>query len=145
MVKKGAITMTDAKGQDRLDRLEKLAEEMFTGIAQLTESQEKTDEQPNRPDPQLHLYTYDLMNKYGFGDGRHLLEEEDEILEQICHRFARALGVIDERWEPTVMSTGHNPFYVAFFDRLNGEIVSFYETDEKDRRKIEERIWEVFH
>jgi len=37
--------MTAAKGQDRLDRLEKLAEEMFAGIAQLRESQAKTDEQ----------------------------------------------------------------------------------------------------
>jgi hypothetical protein len=45
MVKKGAIAMTVAKGQDRLDRLEKLAEEMFAGIAQLRESQAKTDEQ----------------------------------------------------------------------------------------------------
>jgi chromosome segregation ATPase len=44
-LKKGAITMPDAKGQDRLDRLEKLAEEMFSGIAQLRESQAKTDEQ----------------------------------------------------------------------------------------------------
>jgi len=37
--------MTAAKGQDRLDRLEKLAEEMFAGIAQLRESQAKTDAQ----------------------------------------------------------------------------------------------------
>ncbi|MFO8240868.1 MAG: hypothetical protein R6T90_07700, partial [Dissulfuribacterales bacterium] len=37
--------MTVVKGQDRLDRLEKLAEEMFAGIAQLRESQAKTDEQ----------------------------------------------------------------------------------------------------
>ncbi|EFK11582.1 conserved hypothetical protein [delta proteobacterium NaphS2] len=45
MVKKGAITMIEAKAQDRLDRLEKLAEEMFSGIIQLKESQAKTDEQ----------------------------------------------------------------------------------------------------
>ena len=60
--------MTDAKGQDRLDRLEKLAEEMLAGIAQLRESQSetnvqirelkeaqaKTDEQLNRTDEQLN-------------------------------------------------------------------------------------------
>ena len=46
--------MTDAKGQDRLDRLEKLAEEMLAGIAQLRESQAKTDEQLNRTDEQLN-------------------------------------------------------------------------------------------
>jgi len=45
--------MTVAKGQDRLDRLEKLAEEMFAGIAQLRESQAKTDEQLNRTDEQM--------------------------------------------------------------------------------------------
>jgi len=45
--------MTVAKGQDRLDRLEKLAEEMFAGIAQLRESQAKTDEQLNRTDEQI--------------------------------------------------------------------------------------------
>jgi len=54
IVPKGAITMTDAKGQDRLDRLEKLAEEMLAGIAQLRESQAKTDEQLNRTDEQLN-------------------------------------------------------------------------------------------
>jgi len=37
--------MTDAKGQDRLDRLEKLAEEMFAGIAQLRASQAETNAQ----------------------------------------------------------------------------------------------------
>jgi len=46
--------MTVAKGQDRLDRLEKLAEEMLAGIAQLRESQAKTDEQLNRADEQLN-------------------------------------------------------------------------------------------
>jgi len=37
--------MTEKKSQDRLDRLEKLAEEMFAGITRLRESQAKTDEQ----------------------------------------------------------------------------------------------------
>jgi len=45
--------MTAAKGQDRLGRLEKLAEEMFSGIAQLRESQAKTDEQMRRTDAKL--------------------------------------------------------------------------------------------
>ncbi|MGD9578279.1 MAG: hypothetical protein AB7Y74_08510 [Syntrophorhabdus sp.] len=60
--------MTESKGQDRLDRLERLAEEMFAGIAQLRQSQAKTDlqirelkesqartdEQLNRTDEQLN-------------------------------------------------------------------------------------------
>jgi len=37
--------MTGAKTEDRLDRLEKLAEEMFEGIAELRKSQAKIDEQ----------------------------------------------------------------------------------------------------
>ena len=41
--------MTDAKGQDRLDRLEKLAEEMLAGIAQLRESQAETNLQIREP------------------------------------------------------------------------------------------------
>jgi hypothetical protein len=40
--------MTGTKGQDRLDRLEKLAEDMLAGIAQLRVSQAKTDEQLSR-------------------------------------------------------------------------------------------------
>lgn len=62
MFKKGAITMTDTKGQDRLDRLEKLAEEMLAGIAQLRESQAKTDEQLNRTDAQLRKTIQKLDN-----------------------------------------------------------------------------------
>ena len=68
--------MTDAKGQDRLDRLEKLAEEMLAGIAQLRESQSetnvqirelkesqaKTDEQLNRTDAQLRKTIQKLDN-----------------------------------------------------------------------------------
>jgi hypothetical protein len=46
--------MPGTRGQDRLDRLEKLSEEMFAGIAQLRESQAKTDEQLNRTDEQLN-------------------------------------------------------------------------------------------
>ena len=42
--------MSETKAQNRLDRLEKLAEEMLAGIAQLRESQAKTDEQLNRTD-----------------------------------------------------------------------------------------------
>lgn len=45
--------MTGTKGQDRLDRLEKLAEDMLAGIAQLRVSQAKTDEQLSRTDEQL--------------------------------------------------------------------------------------------
>lgn len=45
--------MAREKDPNRIDRLERLAEEMFTGIAQLRESQAKTDEQMRRTDAKL--------------------------------------------------------------------------------------------
>ena len=45
--------MTKEDAETRLDRLERLSEEMFAGIALLRESQSKTDEQLNRTDEQL--------------------------------------------------------------------------------------------
>lgn len=45
--------MSGAKGQDGLGRLERLAEETIAGIAQLRESQAKTDEQLNRTAEQI--------------------------------------------------------------------------------------------
>jgi hypothetical protein len=67
VVIKGAITMTEIKGRDPLNRLEKMAEAMFAGIAELKasqaetdrqirelkESQAKTDEQMRRTDAKL--------------------------------------------------------------------------------------------
>jgi len=46
--------MAKEKAENRIDRLERLAEEMFAGIAQLKDSQSKTDEQLNRTDEQLN-------------------------------------------------------------------------------------------
>ena len=69
---------------------------------------------------------YNFLSKYGFGDGRYLLDEEAEIVEALCQKTADAFGIIDGRWEPTVVETGHNPFYVAFWDRKKEEIVSYY-------------------
>jgi len=45
--------MAREKDENRIDRLERLAEEMFAGIAQLRESQAKTDEQIRRTDAKL--------------------------------------------------------------------------------------------
>ena len=54
--------MAESKEQNRLDRLEKLAEEMFTGIAHLRESHAKTDEQLNKTDEQLRKTIQKLDN-----------------------------------------------------------------------------------
>jgi hypothetical protein len=45
--------MAKEKDENRIDRLERLAEEMFAGIAQLRESQTKTDEQLKKTDEQI--------------------------------------------------------------------------------------------
>jgi hypothetical protein len=46
--------MIKEKDENRIDRLERLPEEMFAGIAQLRESQAKTDEQMRRTDAKPH-------------------------------------------------------------------------------------------
>jgi hypothetical protein len=48
-----SVSTTGTKGQDRLDRLEKMAEAMFAGIAELKASQARTDEQMRRTDAKL--------------------------------------------------------------------------------------------
>jgi hypothetical protein len=45
--------MAREKDENRIDRIERLAEEMFAGIAQLRESQAKTDEQLKKTDEQI--------------------------------------------------------------------------------------------
>ncbi len=107
MVKKGAMTMIDAKGQDRLDRLEKLTEEMFAGIAQLREtqaaytqerredqrkideeilalkeSQAKTDEQMRRTDAKLD-HIGKQLGDLGFVQG--------EVAEELFFRNLRGV------------------------------------------------------
>lgn len=81
--------MTVAKGQDRLDRLEKLAEEMFTGIAQLRESQAKTDEQLNRTDEQMRR-TDEKLDRIGkqLGD---LGLVQGEVAEDLFFRNLRGV------------------------------------------------------
>ena len=81
--------MAQTKGQDRLDRLEKLAEEMFAGIAQLRESQAKTDEQLNRTDEQLSK-TIKKLDDIGrqLGD---LGLVQGEVAEDLFYRNLRSI------------------------------------------------------
>ena len=81
--------MAQTKGQDRLDRIEKLAEEMFAGIAQLRESQVKTDEQINRTDEQLSK-TIKKLDDIGrqLGD---LGLVQGEVAEDLFYRNLRSI------------------------------------------------------
>jgi len=91
----------------------------------------------------LRFYVYDFMSKSGFGDGDSILKEEEEIVEHLCRKLAKEIGVVDNRWEPLVISTSYNPFYITFQELQTGEIVRFYDMDEREKRKIERRVDEI--
>ena len=93
---------------------------------------------------EIGFYINDFLNKYGFNDGNSILEEEKEIVEALCYKIADALGVIDNRWSPSILETGHNPFYISFEDTETGELISYFDMEERDRRKIELKIHELF-
>jgi len=94
---------------------------------------------------EIRFYIYDFLNKYGFNDGSYILKDEEEIVQSLCQEIVKVFGIIDKRWEPSIISSGHNPFYVAFVDRATGEVLSYYEMEEKDRRSIELKIQELFY
>ena len=93
---------------------------------------------------EIGFHINDFLSKYGFNDGNYILEEEEEIVEALCHKIADALVVIDNRWKPYILQTGHNPFYISFEDTETGELISYFDMEERDRRKIELKIHELF-
>ncbi|MBW1700428.1 MAG: hypothetical protein JRH18_24265 [Deltaproteobacteria bacterium] len=93
---------------------------------------------------EISRYVYDFFSKYGFMDGDMLLDDEKEIVKHLCCRLTKAMGTINGRWEPHVMSTcTHNPYYIIFKDLQTNNYVSFYDMEEQHRRKIKERIEEI--
>ncbi|MBI5591203.1 MAG: hypothetical protein HY881_12045 [Deltaproteobacteria bacterium] len=93
---------------------------------------------------EIGFYIHDFLNKYGFNDGNYILEEEEEIVEVLCHKIADALDVIVNKWKPCILRTGHNPFYILFEDIETGELISYFDMEERDRRKIDLKIHELF-
>jgi hypothetical protein len=92
----------------------------------------------------INFNVYDFLHKYGFSDGDRILKEEKEIAEHLCHRLANEIGVVDNRWEPVVISAApHNPYYISFNDLQTGELVNYYDLEERERRKIEQRLDEI--
>jgi len=81
--------MAKEKTENRIDRLERLAEEMFAGIAQLKDSQAKTDEQLNRTDEQLSR-TIEKLDEIGrqLGD---LGLVQGEVAEDLFFRNLRGV------------------------------------------------------
>jgi len=87
---------------------------------------------------------YDFLHKYGFEDGDRILKEEREIVEHLCRRLAKEIGVVDNHWEPVIISAApHNPYYINFKDVQTGEMVDYYDMEERERRKIERRFDEI--
>jgi len=90
------------------------------------------------------LYVGDFFEKYGFGDGDILYDEDVEAVKHVCHRLAKALGVVDGRWEPYVESSCHNPYYIKFRDLQTGDFMNLNEVDDDDGwEKIQQRIEEI--
>jgi len=86
---------------------------------------------------------FDLMNKYGFSEGEMLLPEEKPLVRIACHKLVKALGVVADRWQPVVLSTLKNPYYVTFRDLMGDPesgCVSFYHMPERAARTIQERL-----
>ena len=82
--------MAETKGQSRLDRLERMAEEMFAGIGQLKESQSKTDEQLNRTDEQIR----ELKESQAKTDEQ--LNRTDEQLNRTDEQLSKTIKKLDD-------------------------------------------------
>ena len=78
---------------------------------------------------------YDLLNRYGFMEGESLIPEEKPLVEKACQYLANNLGVIEQRWQPTLSQTSQH--YVTFFDTKEERYINFYQMEEIDRRKIQ--------
>jgi hypothetical protein len=97
------------------------------------------------PIKELRCWIYDFLNKYGFGDGDHLLPEEEPIVEHLAQQLVDEIGIIDNRWKPRLICTSvHNPYYIGFENLETEEMTGYYEMNEPDRRKIERRLDEIF-
>lgn len=83
---------------------------------------------------------YDYLSKYGFNDGEGVLEEEKPLCEQEALKLAGMLKKHLVDWEPHVLMTGHNPYYVCFVNSSTGKYVTFYDMEEKQRRKIQKLL-----
>lgn len=106
---------------------------------------EKKDIQKIREDIPLkeimHRYRYDLLNRYGFGEGEYLLPEEVPLIETARDALVKLMGVVEKRWKPC--SGKADCPYIYFEDLKLGETNDYYNMNERDRRIIDVRIDEV--
>ncbi|TSC54131.1 MAG: hypothetical protein LiPW30_757 [Parcubacteria group bacterium LiPW_30] len=106
------------------------------------------------PDFQLRdliCYVYAFFSRAGFDDGDQILPEEEAIAHRAADKLCDAVGVINGEWQTLVINSSHNPYYICFTwlgktndDYKKGEIYSYYEMNERDKRKIEKREGEIF-
>ena len=76
---------------------------------------------------------YDILSKYGFGEGDFLIKEEYPLVKKACEYLAKQLGVVDGRWQAIISCDK----YVLFYDLQEKETIRYYDMAEKDRRRIE--------
>lgn len=89
----------------------------------------------------IRRYRYDLLNRYGFGEGEDLLPEEVPVIEMARDALVKLIGIVEKRWKPR--SGKADCPYIYFEDLKSGETNHYYNMNERDRRMIDLRIDEV--
>lgn len=99
----------------------------------------------------LRFYAGDFLNRYGFDDGDQIAPEERDIARKAAEKLCEAIGVVNGEWKPFVIQSKHNPYYILFEwvaetneDYSKGESATYYEMNERNKRKIEAREEEIF-
>jgi len=60
------------------------------------------------------------------------------------HKDSDFKAISFNHWEPGIISAApHNPYYIKFKDVQTGEMVDYYDMEERERRKIERRFDEI--
>jgi hypothetical protein len=94
---------------------------------------------------ELRSWIDDFLNKYGFGDGDHLLPEQEPIVEHLTQRLVDEIGIVDNRWKPWLICTSaHNPYFIGFENLETEEMMEYYQISEPDKQKIQQRLDEIF-
>lgn len=81
---------------------------------------------------------HEYLNKYGFDDGARVLQEEKSICKLEAEKLANLLEGHVGILEPHVIETGHNPYYVSFYNPAKDKWICYNDMSEKDRRRLDQ-------
>jgi hypothetical protein len=128
------------KTDEQMKRTDEKLEKMF---AETDEQMKRTDAKAEKQMEDLRLKSgndmvfscsvYDILSKYGFGEGDFLIKEEYPLVKKACEYLAKQLGVVDGRWQAIISCDK----YVLFDDLQEKKTIRYYDMAEKDRRRIE--------